>query len=114
MSYQDEMEFLKEQLNKNKCKILNPHRAKEVLKAFGVIKIMVGKSDEETTVEILGGALEAGDVAIRIVTPNFTVYDTSKFADIIQTADDVDVYPTADDRIKVDIHFQNAYYVQTL
>lgn len=114
MSYQDEMEFLKEQLNKNKCKILNPYRAKEVLKAFGVIKTMVGKSDEETTVEILEGALEAGDVAIRIVTSNFTAYDTSKFADIIQTADDVDIYPTADDRIKVDIHFQNAYYVQTL
>jgi hypothetical protein len=75
---------------------------------------MVGKSDEETTVEILEGALQAGDVAIRIVTPNFTVYDTSKFADIIQTADDVDIYPTADDRIKVDIHFQNVYYVQTL
>ena len=114
MDFQEYIESMKEYLKKDKCKVLNPSRIQEIAQSYKILKSIIDACDEETSINILEGALELGDICIRIVTPNFSTYDIKKLQTAILKATNVNIYPTTDDRIKIDIQFENAYFVSVL
>ena len=114
MNIDDILKAFDEYLKKDKLKIVNPKREKEILETYRILKQIIDVYYEDSTLEIQYGALDLGDVFIRIVTPQFTTYEMKLFATAIQNADNIDIYPTADDRIKIDLLFRNAYYVSVI
>ena len=114
MNIDDILKAFDEYLKKDKLKIVNPKREKEILETYRILKQIIDVYYEDSTLEIQYGALDLGDVFIRIVTPQFTTYEMKLFATAIQNADNIDIYPTADDRIKIDLLFRNAYYVSII
>ena len=74
--------------------------------SYKKIKSIILSEDPDATIEIVEGALQLGSVAIRAVTSDVTVYDTAAFAEATKNADNFQVYPTADDRVKLDILFE--------
>ena len=114
MNIDDILKAFDEYLKKDKLKIVNPKREKEILETYRILKQIIDVYYEDSTLEIQYGSLDLGDVFIRIVTPQFTTYEMKLFATAIQTADNIDIYPTADDRIKIDLLFRNAYYVSII
>ena len=97
---------LKEYLDATKTGVVNIPRHQQVLDAYTIIKDIIMSEDPDATIEIMEGALQLGSVFIRAVTSDVTVYDTAAFADAIKYADNFQVYPTADDRVKLDILFE--------
>jgi hypothetical protein len=63
--------------------------------------------DEENTIELVHGALQDGSVSIRITAIDFTAYDMNAFNQVIKNASNFQIYPTADDRIRLDIMFED-------
>ena len=113
MNFDEALEFFKEHLESNKVKIVNPARMRDVDNAYKILYNLIEKC-EDTNIEVLSGALSLGDIYIRIITPQLTICNTSLFSKSTLKADTIDIYPTADERIKIDIQFNNAYYVESL
>ena len=114
MNYKDSIEFFKSYLKQDKVKVINPSKMKDVASTYKILERILLLEQECTSIEIKEGALELGDIYIRIITPQFTVYNLSLFSAAIEKADNIDIYPTADTRIKIDIMFNNAYIVTTI
>ena len=114
MNFEDALNFLGKYRKTDKIKLLNPKKMQDIAETHQLLRSMIDNQDPEVSIEIREGALELGDVYIRIITPQFTSYNTASLAKAIQKADHIDIYPTADNRIKIDIMFNKAYYVQTL
>ena len=114
MKFEDALNFLGKYLKTQKIKLLNPKKMQDIAETHQLLRSMIDNQDPEVSIEIREGALELGDVYIRIIIPQFTSYNTASLAKAIQKADHIDIYPTADNRIKIDIMFNKAYYVQTL
>lgn len=112
----ENMEFdqIKEYIESDKCKMLNPRRIRDIMMAYRTLLKAIEFDMEDVEVEIAEGALQLGDIAIRILMPQLTTYNPKTFAAAISRADNVDIYPTTDDRVRVDIQFQNAYFVERL
>lgn len=106
MELDTEFQKLKEYLDAPKMGVVNVARQQQMMDAYLIIKDIILSVDPDATIEIAEGALQFGSVAIRIVTNDVTVYDTAAFADAIKHADNFQIYPTADDRIKLDILFE--------
>ena len=106
MELDAELQKIKEYLDTPKVGITNPARYKELLDSYSIIKNIIMSEDSDATVEIIEGALQMGSVVIRAVTSDVTVYDTTAFAEAIKDANNFQVYPTADDRVKLDILFE--------
>ena len=100
-----ELQKIREYLGAPKAGIVNDDRFKQVLDAYAIIKPLILAEDPNATVEIVEGALQLGSMFIRAVTSDVTVYDTAAFAEAIKNASNFQVYPTADDRVKLDILF---------
>lgn len=105
MELDAELQKLKEYLDAPKMGVVNPVKHQEVMDSYKIIKDIIISEDRDATVEIIEGALQLGSVAIRAVTSDVTVYDTAAFAEATKNADNFQVYPTADDRVKLDILF---------
>ena len=105
MELDAELQKIKEYLDAPKVGVTNPARYKELLDSYAIIKDVIMSEDPNATVEIIEGALQMGSVVIRAITSDVTVYDTAAFAEAIKNADNFQVYPTADDRVKLDILF---------
>ena len=114
MNFENALDSLEKYLEKDKVKIMNPQKLKDIMATYKILNAMINRHDKAISVEINEGALELGDFYIRIVAPQFTSYDLKALAQAISKADIIDIYPTADDRIKIDIMFYKAYYVSTL
>ena len=106
MELDAEFQKLKEYLDAPKTGVVNPARKQELMDSYAIIKEIILAEDSDATVEIIEGALQMGSVAIRAVTSDVTVYDTAAFAEATKNADNFQVYPTADDRVKLDILFE--------
>ena len=102
-----DLEDLKEWVDAPKTGILNARRMQEVVDAYEIIKEIILPEDPDATVEIAEGALQFGSVVIKVTTNDVTVYDTAKFAAATKHASNFQVYPTTDDRVKMDILFSN-------
>lgn len=100
------LQKLKEYLDAPKTGVVNPARRRELMNSYAIIKEIIMSEDPDATIEIIEGALQMGSVAIRAVTSDVTVYDTAAFAEATKFADNFQVYPTADGRVKLDILFE--------
>lgn len=96
----------REYLNTPKAGTINELRHRRLLDAYEIIKPLILAEDPNATVDILEDALQLGSVFIRAITSDVTVYDTSAFSEAIKYADNFQVYPTADERVKLDILFE--------
>ena len=107
MALDAEFQKLKEYLDAPKMGVTNLARYRELVDAYEKIKSIILSEDPDATIEIIEGALQMGSVVIRAVTNDVTVYDTAEFAEAIKNASNFQIYPTADDRIKFDILFED-------
>lgn len=105
MVLEPEFQHLKEYLEHPKAGVVNIARYRELVNSYKIIKDIIMSVDPDATVDIVEGALQLGGVAIRAVTSDVTVYDTTAFAEATKYADNFQIYPTADDRVKLDIMF---------
>lgn len=106
MELDEGLQQLKEYLDAPKTGVINPARRQELMDSYAIIKEIILSEDPDATIEIIEGALQMGAVAIRAVTSDVTVYDTAAFAEATKNADNFQVYPTADERVKLDILFE--------
>ena len=107
MEFNEALELLKEYLQKDKCKILNPKRYHDITESYKTLKSILDKDCDETTIEILDCALQTGDVAIEITTPMLSAYNMILLIKAFQKADIVSIYPIKDNRKKIDVQFHN-------
>ena len=75
MDFDETLELIKEYLQKDKIKILNPTRYTDIIESYKTLIIIFNKDCDETTIEILDCALQTGDVAIEITTPMLSAYN---------------------------------------
>ena len=106
MELDAEFQKFKEYLDAPKMGVINLGRQQELMDAYKKIKRIILSEDPDATIEIVEGALQLGSVAIRAITTDVTVYDTAEFAEAIKNADNFQIYPTADERVKLDILFE--------
>lgn len=106
MELDAELQKLKEYLEAPKAGVVNPVRYRQLIRSYEIIKQLILAEDQDATIQIIEGALQNGSVAVRAITTDVTVYDTVKFAEATKYADNFQVYPTADDRVKLDILFE--------
>jgi hypothetical protein len=102
----ENLQKLKAYLDAPKTGVINPARYQDLIDSYEIIKGIIMSEDPDATVEVIEGALQMGSVAIRAVTSDVTVYDTAVFAEATKNADNFQIYPTADDRVKFDILFE--------
>ena len=100
-----EFEELKRWVDAPKNGVVNEAEMRNVVDAFEIIKRIVLASDPDAAIEIVEGALQLGSVAIKVTTIDVTVYDTAEFAEATKHASNFQVYPTTDDKVKLDILF---------
>lgn len=102
-----EKEFaeLKRWVDAQKKGVVNEDRMQDVMDAYVIIEKIVLPEDPDATIEVAEGALQLGSVAIKVTTTDVTVYDTAEFAAATKYASNFQVYPTTDDRVKLDILF---------
>ena len=103
---EEEFQKIKEYLDAPKVGVVNPVRKQEMMDAYEIIKGIVLPESPDATIEIGENALQSGAMAIRIVTPDITVYDTAEFAEATKNADNFQVYPRTDDMVQMDILFE--------
>lgn len=106
MELDAELQKIKEWVEAPKIGVVNLARQQEVETSYAIIKEIILAHDPDATIEIVEGALQMGAVAISAVTSDVTVYDTAAFAEAIKNADNFQVYPRTDDRVKLDILFE--------
>ena len=106
MELDAEFQKFKEYLDAPKMGVINLGRQQELMDAYKKIERIILSEDPDATIEIVEGALQLGSVAIRAITTDVTVYDTAEFAEAIKNADNFQIYPTADERVKLDILFE--------
>lgn len=114
MDFDETLELIKEHLQKDKGKILNPIRYADIIESYKTLKIIFNNDCNETTLEILDCALQTGDIAIEITTPMLSAYNMTLLTKAFQKADIVNIYPTIDDRIRLTVQFHNGYFVTTM
>ena len=107
------MEELKKYLASNKIGVVNFARQADLFESYELIKGIILAEDPDATVEIKHGALQFGDIAIQIATNDITIYDIQLFSKAVEKADNFQIYPTTDGKIKFDIMFENVieYYL---
>jgi hypothetical protein len=106
MELDAEFQKFKEYLDAPKMGVVNLARQRDVMDSYEKIKNIILSEDPEATIEIIEGALQLGSVAIRAITSDVTVYDTAEFAEATKNADNFQIYPTNDERVKFDILFE--------
>ena len=105
-----DFEFIKEYLKKDKIKVVNPMRRKDLMEAYDIIQNLL-RSDEETSIEIEPDKFELGDVTIRITALTITTFDINNLIRAINKADSVDIYPLTNGTVRLDIQFSDVYSV---
>ena len=100
-----EFEELKRWVDAPKSGVVNEDKMQNVMDAYVTIADIVFSGDPDAVVEIAEGALQLGSVVIKVTTTDVTVYDTERFAEATKNASNFQVYPTTDDRVKLDILF---------
>jgi hypothetical protein len=106
MELDAELQKIKEWVNAPKVGVVNLARQRELAESYAIIKGIILAYDPNATIEIVEGALQMGAVVISAVTSDVTVYDTAAFAEAIKNADNFQVYPRTDDKVKLDILFE--------
>lgn len=106
MELDAELQKIKEWVEAPKIGIVNFVREREMIESYKIIKDIIMAHDPDATIEIVEGALQTGSVVISAVTSDVTVYDTAAFAEAIKNADNFQVYPRTDDKVKLDILFE--------
>ncbi len=101
-----DLKDLKQWLETPKTGRVNPVKMQEVMNAYDIIHKIILSEDPDATIEVAEGALQLGSVSVKIVTAAVTVYDTEMFAKATRNASNFQVYPTIDDRVKLDILFE--------
>lgn len=114
MDFNETLELIKEYLQKDKIKILNPLRYADIIESYKILKSILDKDCDETTIEILDCALQTGDVAIEITTPMLSAYNMTLLTKAFQKADIVSIYPTNDNRIRLDVQLHGGYFVTAM
>ena len=107
------LEDVKKYLDTTKFGIVNLKRQNELLAAYEILKRDFLVEDRENTIELVHGALQDGSVSIRITAIDFTAYDMNAFNQVIKDASNFQIHPTADNRIRLDVMFEDVidYYV---
>lgn len=75
MGFDEISELIKEHLQKDKCKILNPIRYADIIESYKTLKIIFNNDCDETTIKIIDCPLQIGEIAIRVTTPELSAYN---------------------------------------
>ena len=97
-------ELLTKYLETQKVFVQNPQRMEEVNAATETACRLF--SEAQITIE--DDPLQMGAVILRIEDFDIVVRETKSFCNIIDKADNFDIYPIGDEKIRVDILFSNA------
>lgn len=97
-----ELAKLKKWVDAPKNGVINADKMKNVMDAFKILEKII---DSDATMEIVEGALQTGCVNIEIVARDITVYNAEEFASATKHAKNWQIYPTTDDRIRLDLLF---------
>ena len=100
-------EELREWVETPKVRCINHHKMQMVMQSYDVVKKMILSNDQDAILEIAEGALRLGSVSIKITTVNLTVYNMEKFREVVKSASNFEIYPRTDDRIQINILFEN-------
>ena len=108
-----DFEVIKEYLNKDKIKVVNPLRRIDVITSYKIVQNLIG-SQEETTIKVEPGKLDLGDVSIRINALSITIHNLNALQQVFKKADSVDIYPKTDGTVQMDIQFFDVYFVHLI
>ena len=106
MELDAELQKIKEYLDAPKVGMVNAARQQEVFDAYAIIKNLIMFESVDASIEMNEDALQTGAMVIEVTTSDITVYDMEAFAEAIKNADNFQIFPTADDRVKFDILFE--------
>lgn len=105
MELEPEFQKIKEWVDAPKTGVINPIRMAQVTDSLEIIKRIILATDPDASIMLAEVALQTGAMAISVTTTDVTVHNTAEFAEAVKYADNFQVYPTTDDRVKLDILF---------
>ncbi len=98
-------EFIQQQPN-NQVKIINPARYRLMLQTAAKLTTLLKKTTAEGELNItVNPTFNLG--AITVELDDLSVDDSLAFADLIHRADNFEIYPLTNGKIKLDITFQS-------
>ena len=104
MTLEEFIEYLRLEFTRETKFTLNPQRQKEFSKAYREIESLLSDCiDARMWCEI--GSLINGYAAIIIECDSIVVREIQTFCDAIKAADNFEIYPIADDKVRMDIMF---------
>lgn len=92
---------------KNKVKMINLHRYKQLMKTASELKKILAENTEQGEIDIeIDEMFNAGYISARL--NDLEVTDTQAFAEMIAKADNFEIYPRTDGTIQLNITLQSA------
>ena len=105
MALEGLFEFIRQQ-NDNQVKMINPTRYRLMLQTAAQLTTLLKKTTSEGELNItVNPTFNLG--AITVELDDLTVDDPLAFADLIHRADNFEIYPLTNGKIKLDITFQS-------
>lgn len=105
MALEGLFEFIRQQ-NDNQVKMINPTRYQLMLQTAAQLTTLLKKTTSEGELNItVNPTFNLG--AITVELDDLTVDDPLAFADLIHRADNFEIYPLTNGKIKLDITFQS-------
>lgn len=98
------VEILTDYLKAKKVFVQNPRRMEEI----NVATEMVCRLFPDAQISIEDDPLQMGAVILRIEDFDIVVRETEDFCSIIDKANNFDIYPVGDEKVRIDILFANA------
>lgn len=94
-----------QELPKSTVKLINPKRYLIMMKAAAKLQQFLSQSVPEGEIEIsLEEDFNLGAVSIEL--NDLSINDTEAFSSILRTADNLEIYPLTNERIKLELTFQ--------
>ena len=114
MDFEESIERMKKHKESNKVKVINPQKVLVLKESYDVLRTILEDYYDDVSVEIAEGALEVGSAVIQISASAVTTFDAALLAEAVCKADNIDIYPTTDGKIRCDIMFEDVYWVATM
>ena len=91
--------------------IVNNNRMKEMEMAHDILEKIIHEYDPDATIKVDMNVLNDGSASIVIETCDFVVHNVQEFITVIKNANNFEVYPILDDKIRIAIMFNNVMKV---
>ena len=112
--FENQIEKWKEYLKKEKVMYPNKERNAEFMTAYEILKHTLLLPEKDTEVELKASPLQTGCAYIRIRATDIEAHEMHAVARAMQLADNIQIYPTSDERVVWDLTFEDVFYVEEL